>query len=86
MYINGFYEEYDIIYLEGGYGFVKCGEVMVNVVDVKIFEIMVEGEKFNLVSCKIYKYVRKFDMKSGILVCEVIWEFNSGRKIYVVFE
>ncbi|AZT89555.1 glycoside hydrolase family 65 protein [Caldicellulosiruptor changbaiensis] len=85
-YINGFYEEYDITYPEGGYGFAKCGEAMVNVADVKTFEITIDGEKFNLFSGKIDKYVRKLDMRNGTLVREVIWESNSGKKIYIIFE
>ncbi|WPX09170.1 glycoside hydrolase family 65 protein [Anaerocellum danielii] len=85
-YINGFYEEYDITYPEGGYGFAKRGEAMVNVADVKTFEITIEDEKFNLFSGKIDKYIRKLDMRSGTLVRKIIWESNSGKKIYIVFE
>lgn len=79
-YINGFYEEYDITYPEGGYGFAKRGEAMVNVADVKTFEIMIEGENFNLFSGKIYKHIRKLDMKSGTVVREILWESERGRK------
>jgi len=85
-YINGFYEEFDITYPEGGYGFAKRGEAMVNVADVKTFEIMIEGEKFNLFSGKIYKHIRKLDMKSGTVVREILWESERGRKIYISFE
>jgi len=76
----------DITYPEGGYGFAKRGEAMVNVADVKTFEIMIEGEKFNLFSGKIYKHIRKLDMKSGTVVREILWESERGRKIYISFE
>lgn len=85
-YINGFYEEYDIIYPEGGYGFAKRGEAMVNVADIKTFEIVIDGEKFDLFNGKVHKHIRKLDMKNGILSREIIWESPRGKKIHIVSE
>ncbi len=59
---------------------------MVNVADVKTFEITIDGEKFNLFSGKIDKHVRKLDMRNGTFMRKIIWESNSGKKIYIIFE
>ncbi|MCG0276479.1 MAG: glycoside hydrolase family 65 protein [Thermosediminibacteraceae bacterium] len=78
-YINGFYEEYDIEYPEGGYGFPQKGQAMVNVADAKIVIPFIEGEKFDLLTGRIHSYERKLDMKRGLLIRRIVWESPSGK-------
>lgn len=85
-YINGFYEEYDIVYPEGGYGFAKRGEAMVNVADVKSIKLFVDGEEFSIFRGKVLNYQRILDMKDGILKREVIWETGTNKRVWLLFE
>ncbi|TYP51320.1 alpha,alpha-trehalose phosphorylase [Thermosediminibacter litoriperuensis] len=78
-YINGFYEEYDIEYPEGGYGFPRKGQAMLNVADAKIIIPFIDGERFDLLTGRIHAYERKLDMKRGILVRRITWESPSGK-------
>lgn len=82
-YINGFYEIYDIVYPEGGYGFAKIGQTMLNIADSKIIELYVEGEKFDLLKGKIHFYERVLDMKRGCVERRIKWESPSGKVVNI---
>ncbi|MBE3578683.1 MAG: glycoside hydrolase family 65 protein [Caldanaerobacter subterraneus] len=82
-YINGFYEIHDIVYPEGGYGFAKTGQTMLNVADSKIIELYVGEEKFDLLKGKIHFYERVLDMKKGCVERKIKWESPSGKIVNV---
>ncbi|MEQ6358915.1 glycoside hydrolase family 65 protein [Thermoanaerobacter thermohydrosulfuricus] len=82
-YINGFYEIHDIVYPEGGYGFAKIGQTMLNVADSKIIKLYVDGEKFDLLQGKILFYERVLDMKKGFVERKVKWESPTGKILEV---
>ncbi|MEZ0536571.1 glycoside hydrolase family 65 protein [Caldicellulosiruptoraceae bacterium PP1] len=85
-YINGFYENYDITYPEGGYGFAKIGEAMVNLADVKSTKISIDGEEFSIFSGKIIEHKRELDLREGILKREILWESPSNKRTFIQFE
>lgn len=80
-YINGFYETHDIKYPEGGYGFAKIGQTMLNVADSKIIKLYVGDEQFDLLKGKIHVYERILDMKKGVLKRHIKWESPSGKML-----
>lgn len=80
-YINGFYETYDIVYPEGGYGFPKQGEAMISVADSKIIKLSVCDEDFDLIKGNIISYARILDMKKGYLERKIIWESPHKRLV-----
>ncbi|MDP9750129.1 glycoside hydrolase family 65 protein [Thermoanaerobacter pentosaceus] len=82
-YINGFYEIHDITYPEGGYGFAKIGQTMLNVADSKIIKLYVDGEEFDLLQGKILFYERVLDMKKGFVERKVKWESPTGKVLEV---
>lgn len=82
-YINGFYEIHDIVYPEGGYGFAKIGQTMLNVADSKIIKLYVDGEEFDLLQGKILFYERVLDMKKGFVERKVKWESPTGKVLEV---
>ncbi|SHF16122.1 alpha,alpha-trehalose phosphorylase [Thermoanaerobacter uzonensis DSM 18761] len=82
-YINGFYEIHDIVYPEGGYGFAKIGQTMLNVADSKIIKLYVDGEQFDLLKGKILFYERVLDMKKGFVERKVKWESPTGKVLEV---
>jgi alpha,alpha-trehalose phosphorylase len=82
-YINGFYEIHDIVYPEGGYGFAKIGQTMLNVADSKIIKLYVDGEQFDLLQGKILFYERVLDMKKGFVERKVKWESPTGKVLEV---
>ncbi|MGI1691070.1 glycoside hydrolase family 65 protein [Thermoanaerobacter uzonensis] len=82
-YINGFYEIHDIVYPEGGYGFAKIGQTMLNVADSKIIKLYVDGEQFDLLKGKILFYERVLDMKKGVVERKVKWESPTGKVLEV---
>jgi alpha,alpha-trehalose phosphorylase len=80
-FVNGFYEEWPIVYAEEGYGFTRTGQTIVNVTDSKIIRVFVDDEPFGLTSATVLHYERRLNMKSGTLDREVLWETPSGKRV-----
>ena len=80
-FVNGFYEEWPIVYAEEGYGFTRTGQTIVNVTDSKIIRVFVDDEPFGLTSATVLHYERRLNMKSDTLDREVLWETSSGKRV-----
>jgi alpha,alpha-trehalose phosphorylase len=82
-FVNGFYDEWPIVYAEEAYGFARTGQTIVNVTDSKIIRLFVDDEPFELTSANILHYERRLNMKSGTLDRELLWETPSGKRVRV---
>lgn len=84
-YFNGIYEKTKPDY--GHYkGIADFTEYMVNSVNWLYSKIEVDGEILDLATADIDNFLRKIDMKTGILTRLFVWNTKSGNKIEVKFE
>ncbi len=82
-FINGFYEEWPIVYSETAYGFARTGQTMLNVTDSKIIRLFVDDERFGMASANIRHYDRRLNLKAGTLDRELHWETPSGKLVRI---
>lgn len=87
-YLNGFYESKTIKYPEGGYGFAKNSQTMLNVPDGKIIRVWLgdEQEPLQVDTGKLIDYTRVLDMQSGLLERSFRWCSPNGREVQVEVE
>ncbi|MGM0445556.1 MAG: glycoside hydrolase family 65 protein [Bacillota bacterium] len=81
FYINGIYENEEIIYGEFAPKQPQEYQSMINLMDWKTINIFVDDERFDLSRSKILKYKRVLDFKNGILKRNLIWENSNGKKV-----
>ena len=82
-FINGFYEEWPIVYSEAAYGFARTGQTMLNVTDSKIIRLFVDDEPFGIAGTNIRHYDRRLNLKAGTLDRELHWETPSGKLVRI---
>jgi alpha,alpha-trehalose phosphorylase len=82
-FINGFYEEWPIVYSEAAYGFARTGQTMLNVTDSKIIRLFVDDEPFGVAGTNIRHYDRRLNLKAGTLDRELHWETPSGKLVRI---
>ena len=82
-YINGFYEEWPIVYGEEAYGYAQTGQTIVNVTDSRIIKLYVDDEPFYLPRAHLLKFDRRLNMKTGTLDREILWETPAGKHVLI---
>ncbi|WP_434445802.1 glycoside hydrolase family 65 protein [Lentzea sp. E54] len=82
-YLNGFYEEHQLPYGEGGYGYPEAGQTVVNVTDGKIIRLLVEDEPLDMRYGNAVEHERTLDFRSGTLRRRTVWESPTGRRVTV---
>lgn len=82
-YLNGFFDSEPIVYPEGAYGYPSRNQAMLNVTDVKMMELSIEGHTFQLNSGQLHQYSRRLDMRNGILHRQVEWESPAGHRVAI---
>ena len=80
-YLNGFYEQHELPYAEGGYGFPEEGQTVVNATDGKVIRLMVNDEPLDLRYGKPIEHDRVLDFRSGTLRRSTEWESPTGHRI-----
>ena len=83
VYLNGFYESWDIPYAESAYGFARTGQTIVNATDGKIIHLYVDDEPFEIERANLLEWSRVLDMKRGWVDHEVVWETLAGKRIAI---
>ena len=83
FYINGIYENEEIIYGEFAPKQPQEYQSMINLMDWKIINIYIDSERFDVSKSKIVDYNRVLDFKKGILKRDIIWETKEGKKIKI---
>ena len=64
-YLNAFHDTHPISHPEKLYGFPETGEKILNVTDVQIIRIRIDGEYLSLSSSNTTEYRRCLDMRKG---------------------
>ncbi|GAA3568164.1 glycosyl hydrolase family 65 protein [Amycolatopsis ultiminotia] len=85
-YLNGFYEQHELPYAEGGYGYPEEGQTVVNVTDGKIIRLLVEDEPLDMRYGTATAHDRVLDFRSGTLRRVTEWSSPTGRRVRVSTE
>jgi len=86
FYINGIYEEEEIIYGEFAPKQPQNYQTMINLMDWKTINLYIEDEKFNMLEGKVENYERFLDFKKGLLKRSLVWTSPTGKKINIEVE
>ena len=82
-YLNGFYEQHELPYAEGGYGYPEEGQTVVNVTDGKIIRLLVEDEPLDMRYGQATAHDRVLDFRKGTLTRTTEWSSPTGRRVRV---
>lgn len=82
-FINGFYEQQEIVYPEPAYGYAKDNQIMLMVPNCMSFQLFAGNEKFVLEQSNVSGYQRTLDLRSMILTTQYQWNLESGAAILV---
>lgn len=86
FYINGIYENEEIIYGEFAPKQPKYYQTMVNLMDWKKMNLYLEDEKFNMLKGEIIDYERVLNIKEGYLKRTLVWKSPDGKKVKLDIE
>ncbi|HEX2945179.1 MAG TPA: glycosyl hydrolase family 65 protein [Clostridia bacterium] len=84
-YLNGVFERGRAEQAGNYKGLVFNTCYMVNTVDWLYTRIMTDGETLDLAESNISGFVRRLDMKNGVLTRELIWDTASGKSLKIIF-
>lgn len=79
-YLNAFHDTHPISHPEKLYGFPETGEKILNVTDVQIIRIRIDGEYLSLNSSNTAEYYRCLDMRKGWSCRNFVWKSTGGKK------
>lgn len=82
-YINGFYESEQIHYGEWNFGFPTTSQSLLNLPNLKIIKLEIEGEMLDIRTGTFDSYNRVLHMKEGIVTNEFIWTSASNKKVQI---
>lgn len=84
-YVNGVFEEEDLVYPQYFKGFAKRTHFMVNSVDWLHTRIWLDGEQLDLAHVRSSDFVRTLDMRTGELTRSFVWTTRRGKRLRVAF-
>ncbi|MGM0419524.1 MAG: glycoside hydrolase family 65 protein [Bacillota bacterium] len=83
FYINGFFDNEDIIYGEDAPNLPRKSQTIVNLADWTEINLYIGDEKLDLLTGETREYQRELDMRKGILKRTFIWRSPSGKEMEV---
>lgn len=86
LYINGFYELEPVAGFRRPDGGAAESQIMLNLCDVRLFDIFVNGERVRPNSTNGGPHIRVLDMKRGVLRRRYSWHGSDGARLNVVSE
>lgn len=81
MFMNGVYGYLPYRHVVSFPGFPERLHVMHNLVDWRIVNLRVDGERFSLFGEGVTEYRRALDMRRGIVERSVVWRTAAGRRV-----
>jgi maltose phosphorylase len=85
-YFNHLYEMMDIHHDQVFKGFITQGAAMINTVDWLYTRLWVDGEQLDLAKSKFTGFIRRLDLRHGILTREFTWETVDGKQLQLTFK
>ena len=84
-YVNGVFEEEDIVHPQYFKGFATRTHFMVNGVDWLHARLWLDDEQLDLARVRFDDFVRTLDMRTGVLQRSFIWTTRRGKRVRVSF-
>ncbi|MDD5348570.1 MAG: glycosyl hydrolase family 65 protein [Chthoniobacteraceae bacterium] len=84
-YFNGVFEETPHIYPNRLAGFPERNHFMVNAVNWLYTRLEVNGETLDLARSRVSEFVRKLDLRTGVMTRSFLWEVKEGSRLRVTF-
>ncbi len=84
-YVNGVYDEKEIIHAAYFLGMAKRFCFMINTVDWLYTRIFLDGEQLDLNKSDFSDFNRRLDMRTGIMTRSFVWNAESGKKLKITF-
>ncbi|MGE2719310.1 glycoside hydrolase family 65 protein [Mycolicibacterium celeriflavum] len=82
-YLNGFFENHELPYAEGGYGYPEDGQTIVNVTDGKIIQLFVQDAPMDLRYGRVIEHEYCLDLRAGTLRRNTVWASQTGRCVRI---
>jgi len=82
-FLNSFYEVRPLPYAESAYGNPEAGQTMINVINGKVFRLLVDDEPFDVRYGTLTRHERTLDMREGVLHRVAEWTSPAGQAIIV---
>ncbi|MFS0868077.1 glycoside hydrolase family 65 protein [Microbacterium sp. 179-B 1A2 NHS] len=82
-YLNGVFEEHPMPYAEGGYGYPKAGQSVINVPNGQVLRLTVDDEPLDVRRGTLAAHEQRLDFRSGTLVRDLTWTSPAGRTVRV---
>jgi alpha,alpha-trehalose phosphorylase len=82
-YLNGFFETMPLPYAEGGYGYPKEGQSLIDVTNGKLMRLLVDDEPFDVRYGSLQRHERVLDLRGGVLRREVEWTSPAGQAVRI---
>ncbi|MDC7228277.1 MAG: beta-phosphoglucomutase [Spirochaetales bacterium] len=80
-FINGFYESSPQVYGEAAFGFPDKKQAMLNLPDPTGINIYLDDEVFNPEAGELLEYTRSLKLDEGLLVRDMYWQSDKGRRV-----
>ncbi|KUI15314.1 glycosyl hydrolase [Mycobacterium lehmannii] len=85
-FLNGFYENHELPYAEGGYGYPEDGQTIVNVTDGKIIQLFVQDSPMDMRYGRVVEHEHVLDFRTGTLRRNTVWASQTGRCVRISSE
>jgi alpha,alpha-trehalose phosphorylase len=82
-YLNGFFESMPLPYAEGGYGYPREGQSLIDVTNGKLVRLLVDDEPFDVRYGRLDRHERRLDLRDGVLRRDVQWTSPAGRAVRI---
>ncbi|MEU1843590.1 glycoside hydrolase family 65 protein [Micromonospora sediminicola] len=83
-YLNGFHEQHELSYPEGGYAFPERSDTVISAPNAALVRLWVDGEPLDLRTGTIRRHHRELDLRAGVVRRETEWVSPGGRGVRVV--
>lgn len=81
MFVNGVYGYQPYRHVASFPGFPDRLHVMLNLVDWRVINLTVDGDRFSLFSGVVSDYRRTLDLQRGVVERSVVWQSPSGSRV-----
>src|SRR5579864_8113526 len=82
-YLNSFYEQRPLAYVETGYGYPQSGQTVINVTNGKLIHLLVDDEPFDVRYGRLLRHERTLDLRAGTLERIAEWTSPAGQTVRV---
>ncbi|MCZ7440399.1 family 65 glycosyl hydrolase [Micromonospora sp. WMMC241] len=82
-YLNGFHEQHELTYPEGGYAFPERSDTVISAPNAALVRLWVDGEPLDLRTGTTRHHHRELDLRAGAVRRETEWVSPAGRGVRI---